>query len=186
VISENEAEDKIIQWLRNDSVRLQALKVAAELNLPQAYLAAGFVRNLVWDNLYRAGELTPLNDIDLIYFNADNIEPDFDRECETKLKAIIDLPWSVKNQARMHVRNKDMPYASTADAISYWTETETAVAARYNLTTEQIEIVSSFGVACLFGATITLNPKRPKVDDFYQRIENKNWLTQWPELKVVT
>ncbi|MEK4648003.1 nucleotidyltransferase family protein [Exiguobacterium sp. FSL W8-0210] len=39
----------------------------------------------------------------------------------------MDLPWSVKNQARMHTINELPPYTSAQDAISKFPETVTAI-----------------------------------------------------------
>ena len=59
----------IQQWLVNDSQRMQALHIAGSCNLPDWCLAAGFVRNLVWDQLHGYPQPTPLNDFDFIYFS---------------------------------------------------------------------------------------------------------------------
>lgn len=123
-------ETQVINMLRQDGARMDALKCASMLGLNDWCLAAGFIRNLVWDNLHGYGQSTPLNDIDLIYYDVENCDAIFDREYEEKLKTMSYLPWSVKNQARMHIRNKDKPYMSTRDALSYWPELETAVGAR--------------------------------------------------------
>jgi hypothetical protein len=61
--------DKIIQLIKRDKLRLDALESVFLLNLPQCYLAAGFVRNLVWDYLHNKDSSTPLNDFDVIYFD---------------------------------------------------------------------------------------------------------------------
>ena len=37
------------------------------------------------------------------------------------------IPWSVKNQARMHIANNIPPYSSAVDAISKFPETATAL-----------------------------------------------------------
>lgn len=47
---------------------------------------------------------------------------------EMQLKQLIpDVPWSVKNQARMHTVNNIPPYLSSVDAISKFPETATAL-----------------------------------------------------------
>lgn len=135
---------------------------------------------MVWDKLHNFEVSTRLDDIDLIYF-----DPDFiflERELEYQLKEMLNLPWSVKNQARMHTRNGDKPYHSTYDAMSYWVEVETAVGAKINQ--GEIEIIAPLGVKNLFSNSITINPKRPKIDDFYSRLSTKKWLEKWPNLKV--
>ena len=77
----------------------------------------------------------------------------------------------------------DNPYSSTCDAMSYWVEIETAVGVRLTKK-DEIEMVVPFGVESLFESTITLNTKRAKPQDFYERIENKQWLSIWPNLEV--
>ncbi|MDG1438925.1 MAG: nucleotidyltransferase family protein, partial [Emcibacteraceae bacterium] len=174
---------KVIEWIEKDVYRMEALKVAATLSLPDWCLAGGFVRNMVWDQLHKINQPTPLNDIDLIYFDPDNIDPDNDVRFENHLREICDLPWSVKNQARMHIRNDDPPYTSTCDAMSYWVEVETAIGAKLSKS-GNIEIITSFGLSTLFDKNITINQKRMKPDEFHARILSKNWLKIWPGLKV--
>jgi len=178
-------EAVIKHWVENDPVRMEALTIAAAQELPGWCLAAGFVRNLVWDKLHDFSLSTPLNDIDLIYFDQQDMSDSRDREIEGELRAASKLPWSVKNQARMHERNRDRPYTSTEDAISFWVEVETAVGASLADDGEVI-IVAPFGVKPLFELSITLNPKRPKRTDFEARIYNKQWLQTWPRLVVNT
>lgn len=173
----------IKKWLMSDPNRMEALTIAAELKLPGWCLAAGFVRNLVWDKLHDFSSNTALNDIDLIYFDPDDISDSRDYEIEQCLKEVSTFPWSVKNQARMHERNRDCPYTSTEDAMSFWVEVETAVGAALDDDGDVI-LVAPFGVKTLFGYTITLNPKRPKRMDFEARICAKRWLQTWPRLVV--
>lgn len=173
----------IKQWIAEDSARMRALSAAASLNLPDWCLAAGFVRNLVWDKVHGFPSLTTLNDIDLIYFDPIDSSEKRDRQLEQQLISLLDSPWSVKNQARMHRRNGDKPYTSTADAMSYWVEVETAVGAALN-DSGDIVLVSPFGVDPLFDFTVTINPKRPKPQDFNERMTTKRWLEIWPRLVV--
>lgn len=175
---------RIIHWLERDSYRMDALEVASRLGLKDWCLAAGFVRNLVWDRLHGYSQSTPLNDIDLIYFDPEHPEEEFDREHEAQLHRNSRHPWSVKNQARMHLRNEDAPYVSTSDAMSYWVEVETAVGAR--LTAEgSISLVAPFGLEALFSGTVTLNRQRPKLEAFQTRVNSKKWLALWPCLKLI-
>ncbi|GHD67493.1 nucleotidyltransferase family protein [Jeongeupia chitinilytica] len=175
---------QLAAWLRADAQRLAALQAAASLNLPDWCLAAGFVRNLVWDRLHDHPVATPLADIDLIYWNPDCLDPDTDAVLEQRLRRMLPLPWSVKNQARMHVRNGDAPYQSSCDAMSYWVERETAVGAWLRPDGE-LRLLAPFGLAPLQNLNITLNAKRPKPEAFAARIATKRWLAIWPRLRVV-
>ena len=171
-------------WLIQDEGRSTAIALAADLGLKDWCLAAGFVRNLVWDKLHGYEEATPLNDIDLIYYDKSYCSEIIDRTIEKKLKEKTDLPWSVKNQARMHMRNDDAPYHSTSDAMSYWVEVETAVGVRL-AANGLFELVAPFGIESLFEYTVTINDKRRKYDDFIIRIQSKRWLQHWPMLKII-
>ena len=42
---------QIIQPIKQDKLRTDALNFVQQLDLPQCYLAAGFVSNMVWDSL---------------------------------------------------------------------------------------------------------------------------------------
>ncbi|WP_145519419.1 nucleotidyltransferase family protein [Yersinia mollaretii] len=182
-------QQQIIQWLNADSYRMQALSIARELGLNQWCLAAGFVRNLVWDQLHGHSSPTPLNDIDLVYFDEQNISKQHDLQLEAQLQQHSSsqhppFPWSVKNQARMHLRSGRRPYSSTEDAISYWVEVETAIGARLKENGD-IELVAPLGLDALFTRTITLNAKNGDIDTYHQRINSKGWQQHWPELRLV-
>lgn len=174
----------IAAWLRADPVRHSALEQAASLALPDWCVAAGFVRNLVWDKLHGYSRATPLADVDLIYFDPTDASASRDALLQEALNAESALNWSVKNQARMHHRNGDAPYTSTEDAMRHWVEIETAVGARLSRARE-IEVLAPFGLGALAALTVTLNPARPKPADFAARLTQKKWLETWPELRVV-
>ncbi|MEZ9586062.1 nitrate reductase [Vibrio cyclitrophicus] len=173
--------NSIVTLIKQDPLRMQILDCVAQLGLPQCYVAAGFVRNLVWDHLHCHASPTPLNDIDVIYFDTIDTSYESDLRYEALLKQRLpELNWQVRNQACMHTRNGDEPYQSSLDAMSYWPEKETAVALKQSLTGD-IECISSFGLESLFDLQITPNPKRNR-DIFDQRVQSKNWLTHWSKL----
>ena len=175
----------IRQWLSEDRERMAMLELAAGQGLSDWCLAAGFVRNLVWDRLHGYRPATALNDIDLIHFDREDMSKARDRRIEQDLARRTGLPWSVKNQARMHERNHDAPYASTRDAMSYWVEIETAVGAALD-EDGAVVLISAFGLDPLFDLTITLNDTRPKPEAFEKRVRGKRWLQFWPKLVVNT
>lgn len=175
---------RIVTWLSADPVRYGLLAALADLNLPDAWLAAGFVRNLVWDRLHGHAEPTPLADLDVIYFDAADCRPERDREIEALLAAQAPgWPWSVKNQARMHLRNGDRPYRHCRDAMAHWPEVETALAARLT-PAGAIEVISPFAQSGLFALHLTPNPWRPRPEAFRQRVATKGWLGRWPRLRI--
>ncbi|WP_261884345.1 nucleotidyltransferase family protein [Vibrio pelagius] len=176
--------DKIVHLLKQDPMRVEALHCVKRLELPQCYIAAGFLRNLVWDALHNKTKPTPLNDIDVVYFDDDEMDPNACFKHEAWLNTQMpQFDWQVRNQALMHHRNNDQPYKSTLDAMSYWPEKETAVGVRVTANSDY-ECVSAFGFESLFNGHISYNRKRPR-SLFEQRVYAKNWLVLWPSLKVV-
>lgn len=177
-------QQQIIQWLQQDSERMAALRTARRLGLNDWCLGAGFVRNLVWDQLHGYATPTPLNDIDVIHYDPQRPEAERDQMLERRLQEWMPQPWSVKNQARMHLRSGRAPYLNSGDAISFWTERETAVGARLNAD-DSITLVAPFGLDGLFADTITFNTKNGDLNAYEQRVTAKGWLQHWPRLRQI-
>ena len=107
---------------------MDILRSAQSLNLPDWWVCAGFVRSKIWDVLHEFKERTPLPDIDVIYFDESNTDEEIEKSYESILKQRQPtIPWSVKNQARMHTVNNDFPYSSSTEAIAKFPETATAL-----------------------------------------------------------
>ncbi len=172
--------------IRADAYRMRALRAVKSLGLPDCWVAAGFVRDAVWDRLHGYEPAEPRGDIDVVWFDPENLAIDHDIALEERLNSECPGPtWSVKNQARMHLRNGDQPYACVADAMIHWPETATAVAARLNHL-HRIEICAPMGLEDLF--LLQLVPtadfavrKRAVFDD---RIASKRWLERYPLLRL--
>src|SRR3954470_5728618 len=122
-----------IEHLLEAQAGLHALLLHVEsLGLPDSWIGAGFIRNTVWDVLHgREIDVSRLNDVDVIFFDPGDIRRERESDLEQCLReSAPDTIWSMKNQARMHLRNGDAPYRNTFDAVAHWSETATAVGAR--------------------------------------------------------
>jgi hypothetical protein len=162
---------------------MSALTCLSSLNLPHSFIAAGFVRNLVWDYLHEKAKPTPLNDVDVIYFDNNETNIDEYKEYQKVLHSKLpELTWQVRNQALMHSKHGDKPYHCSIDAMRYWPEKETAIAIRM-LETGELECISAFELNSLFNLQLSHNPQRDKAI-FNQRIKSKGWLKQWPLLTI--
>ncbi len=163
---------------------IDILRLVEALDLPDCWIGAGFVRNAIWDVLHDRPWSPSYSDIDVVYFDADNLSSDQDIRIETKLRASMpDTPWSVKNQARMHHANGDPPYADTADALRHWPETCTAVA--LHSVAAHIELLAPFGVSDL--VTLAVNPTPAfahKIGVYRARVAQKQWAQRWPNLRI--
>ncbi|WP_372052991.1 nucleotidyltransferase family protein (plasmid) [Tistrella mobilis] len=180
-------ERRLITIVTASPAHLSILGEVAACGLPDCWVAAGFVRDLVWDHLHgRAPEL-PRNDIDVIWFDAARPDSAQDKALEAQLSAIRpDVRWSVDNQARMHLRNDDPPYASAVDAMRHWPETATAVAVQL-AAGGQLRVAAPHGLEDLFAIIARPTPgfmtgARHAVH--LQRVKDKGWRDRWPLLRI--
>lgn len=171
--------------LRADPQRMACLQAAAELNLPDWALGAGFIRNLIWDHLHHKAEPTPLNDIDLIYLDKSDPQGLAETAHEAWLaKRLPDQQWEVRNQARMHTRQLVAPFASSLEALSHWVEVPTCIGVRLNQDGE-CEWLAPYGFAINWSLQVSANPRcRQDKQIFTQRIKEKRWQAIWPDLQV--
>lgn len=84
----------------------------------------------------------------------------------------------------MHLRNEDIPYRDTADAIAHWPETATAIAAR--TVHGKVEIMAPYGVEDLLNLIVKPTPAfRRKMQVYHTRQAKKNWSAHWPQLTII-
>lgn len=204
-MSSSQYHQRVFHLIEGDAFRMECLQALQQLALPQGYIGAGFLRNAIWDDLHGKKTSTPLNDVDVIYFNAHASAPGFvsnishtsipsdsvNREREQdlyyqeQLNALLPgVNWQVKNQARMHVLHDHAPYKNCEDAISYWIERETCVAIALS-NVNQFDILAPFDLEHNFKGQISINPKFPRYEIFNKRVAEKKWCGIWPQLKVV-
>ncbi len=176
----------VISTIAEDPARMRVLEIVRDLELPDCWIGGGFVRSPVWDRLSGRAPAFPDGDIDVLWFDPARSDSAIDAQLEEHLSALDpSLDWSVKNQARMHLRNGDTPYASTADAMRYWVETATAVAVR--LAGDEIEALAPLGFDDLFSMTLRPTPAFAgvKCAVFHKRRQLKRWQERWPRLILV-
>lgn len=177
---------RIQTLIKADLQRLQILKQVRDLGLPDCWVAAGFVRSAVWDHLHQRTHSPLPPDIDVIWFDRQQATAERDAELETRLQGDDDsVTWSVKNQARMHLRNGDAPYASATEAMMHWPETATAVAVRLD-EHDCIDVAAPLGLDDLFALIVRPSERfrSEKLQLYRQRLHEKNWLARWPKLKI--
>ncbi|MCR8644830.1 nucleotidyltransferase family protein [Paenibacillus sp. N1-5-1-14] len=181
-------EQDIVQLITDDSWMMDILKAARTLELPDWWVCAGFVRSKVWDVLHGFEERTPMQDVDVIYYDPKSLDEAVEKEFEQKLIRIMpDVPWSVKNEARMHVINNIPPYASSVDAISKFPETVTALGLSIN-EQDQVILTAPCGIEDLLNLVLRPTPyfeqTIERMDIYKERIHKKNWISYWPKVTM--
>jgi hypothetical protein len=181
-------EEDIIQLVREDSWMMDLLKTAQSLQLPDWWICAGFVRSKLWDVIHGFSERTPLPDIDLIYFDSTLIDEAVEKELENCLKLTHPhIPWSVKNEARMHIANNLPPYSSSVDAISKFPETATALGLKLD-ENNQILLAAPCGIHDVIHLelkpTAYFAASLERIEIYKTRLVKKNWQSIWPEISI--
>lgn len=175
-------EHRLMQYVYEHDGLMNDLRLVRELALPDCYIAAGYVRNYVWDRLHGYEDRAKHDDIDVVYYDADELSEERDIALERELiRRTGNEKWSVKNQVRMHIRNRELPYLSVEDALSRWPETVTAVGVRLN-ENDELVICSPYGLNDLFGMMVRRSPLFADQAYFEDRVRRKGWLTLWPLL----
>ena len=185
--NEMETADEIGAFVERQADMMRLLRAVNDLALPDCWIGAGFIRNAVWDALHgREPNCALLNDVDVVFFDRVDASAARDEAIEAKLTAQCPkMPWSVRNQARMHLRNNEPAYPDTAGAIARWPETATAIAAR--LSRGRVEILAPHSVDDLVRLIVRPTPAFiPRQEEFADRLSSKNWQARWPRLKIIT
>lgn len=181
-------EADIKRMIEEDDWMMNILYIVKSLQLPDWWICAGFVRSKIWDILHEYQERTPLPDIDVIYYDPTDISERKEKELERQLK-IYDptVPWSVKNQARMHHVNCVPPYRSSIDAISKFPETATALGVALDHE-DHLMIAAPSGIHDVIHLEVRPTAYCKKTDErmqvYKKRVLNKDWTKKWPKIKI--
>ena len=176
----------IARIIAQDPVGMKQLPAARALALPDWCIAAGFVRNRVWDHLHGISPPREPPDIDVLYYDAADLSKEREVEYEKRLDALLPGPlWQVRTQARMHVW-KDVPqHRDTADSMTYWLETVTAVGVRLEAD-DSLTVIAPLGVDDL--VNMHCRPTafgRMRQHEYEARIAAKRWRELWPKVRFI-
>jgi len=184
---ELELQQRLELIVRASPWLLETLETIRSLGLPDWYLAAGAIRNTVWDALHDSISLRPQSDLDVIYFDP----ADAPNEAEDILRATLpEYIWEVTNQATVHrwqsmATGRDIAaYPSIAASMASWPETATAVGVRVNHR-GAMEFVAPHGLGDLFALTLRPSPAASDPRAYTSRLSKKSWKLRWPRLIVV-
>ncbi|MBG9211266.1 nucleotidyltransferase family protein [Mammaliicoccus sciuri] len=175
----------IYDLIKSDADMIYILEVVESLNLNDSWVSAGFIRNKIWDTIHGYTDKTPYNDVDVIFYNADCLDESIEKRYEEQLRDIdSSIPWSVKNQARMHLKNDFNQYIDSKDAVDHYPEAPTAICAR--IKNGKLEVHYNYSVLDLFNGIVSptqyFNLESGRYDVYLDRINRKQWHKQWPNL----
>jgi hypothetical protein len=170
---------------------MRALSAAREVDAPDWLISAGAVRTAVWDFLHGFASPSRLPDVDLGFFDPDDLSPARDAAVERALReAAPELPWEAKNQAAVHLwypRRFGIavePFGCTADAVATFPETATCVGLHLDAR-DRLTVVAPYGVGDLLALVVRHNPLRAPAEVYEQRLTAKRIAERWPRVTVL-
>lgn len=184
--------DELGELVEASAWLLSVLGHVGAVNAPDAWIGAGVIRDLVWDQRFGRGfDPSKVRDVDVPYFDLADLSPRRDRAVEEALQERDrTVPWDAKNQAAVHLWYPDRfgvtvdPLGSVADAVATWPETATCVAIRLS-TGGELEILAPYGLDDLLDGVWRPNPKRVTEREARRRLLRKDPARRWPAVHVV-
>ncbi|MFS8972577.1 nucleotidyltransferase family protein [Streptococcus mitis] len=179
-------EQEILEAFRENPDMMAILTIIRNLALKDSWLAAGSVRNFIWNLLSDKSPFDRETDVDVIFF-----DPDFSYEetlgIERKLKENFpQYQWELKNQVYMYLHSPHtVPYTSSRDAMSKYPERCTAVGLCLN-EESAFELFTPYGLEDILNFQVRPTPHFLENEDrmklYQKRLSKKNWQKKWKNL----
>jgi hypothetical protein len=183
--------NQLILRLRQEPWLMRALQVVEACGLPDAWIGAGVLRDVVWGRLNGGFDPSTVHDIDVAFFDPTDLSRRRDQGAEQRLHALAhDLSWEATNQAAVHTWYHHHfggapveALTSVHDAVATWPETATAVAVRN--TPEGFDVCAPHGLADLLAGVWRRNPTRVTIAASRARFARQRPAERWPSIMVL-
>jgi hypothetical protein len=190
---EESMTEKLVSLIRSSSWLVGVLEAVRAEAVPQAWVGAGALRDLVWGELYGSG-FSPreVRDVDVPFFDVHDLSrANDDRVTDRLLRRLPEVPWEAKNQAAVHTWYPGKfgtpavePLISIEDAVGTWPETATAVVVRLSAD-DVIDVCAPLGTDDLLNGIWRRNPRRASLEQSLARLRRHAPQTRWPRVTVV-
>ncbi len=181
---------ELMDRLRREPWLLRALDATAASGLPDAWVGAGVIRDVVWGQLCRGFDPGDVADIDVAYFDPDDLSRARDLAAQETLAENASLPWEATNQAAVHtwyhLHFGGPPVgalSSVHDAVATWPETATCVAIRK--APGGFEVCAPHGLGDLLAGIWRANPVRVTPAISWARLARHQGRRWWPAVTAV-
>ena len=179
-------ETEILDSFRENPDMMAILTIIRNLELNDSWLAAGSIRNFIWNLLSDKPAFDRETDVDVIFFDP---EVSYEETLAIENKLRKDFPqyqWELKNQVYMHQHSPHTePYVNSCDAMSKYPERCTAIGLRLQADAT-LELFAPYGLEDILNFQVSPTPHFLENDDrmklYQQRLSKKNWQVKWKNL----
>lgn len=182
---------QLIGCVRSEPWLLRALDAVAASGLPDAWIGAGVLRDVVWGQVHGGFDPAVVRDIDVAFFDAGDLSRERDQEAQELLTGLASMPWEATNQAAVHTWYQGYfggppvaAFSCVHDAVATWPETATCVAIRK--APGGFDICAPHGLADLLHRTWRRNAARVSVEQSQARLARQRVAERWPGVTVVS
>jgi len=183
---------ELIELLTAQPWFLHVARTAARVDVPDGWIGAGAVRDLVWDVKFGGGfDPRHIKDVDFVFFDARDHTRAHDAAVEAELHRLEpSVRWDAKNQAAVHEWYPQRfglhvaPLRSTLEGVATWPEYATCVAVRWN--GDALDVAAPYGLDDLLDGVYRINPVRVTVAEYERRLAAKDPARRWPAVRVQT
>ena len=179
-------KQEILDSVRENPDMMAILSVIRDLELKDSWLAAGLVRNFIWNLLSDKSPFDHETDVDVIFFDP-AISYEDTLGIERKLKENFpQYQWELKNQVYMHLHSPHTaPYTSSRDAMSKYPERCTAIGVRLHADAT-LELFAPYGLEDILKFQVSPTPhfldNEERMKLYQERLSKKNWQEKWKNL----
>ena len=181
---------QLVGLVRQSPALMAALQAVRSMDLPSWAIGAGAVRNVVWDHLHGYKQAMAMNDVDVVYYDADHTSRETEMLVQHRLcQSMPHIQWDVTNQAAVHLWYAQVfgqivtPLTSLHEGIATWPEYATCVGISLSAD-DQLQVIAPYGLDDLFAMRVSWNPARVSAVAYSERVRQKAFTERWPRVSV--
>ncbi|KAK6723277.1 hypothetical protein SNK04_002128 [Fusarium graminearum] len=187
----NDQISRFKDTVKHNKTLMVVLSRAAEMKLPNWYLAAGALTQTVWNVMTNRDPEQGIDDYDLIYFDASDLSWEAEDAVIQKGKELFkDIPVEVeiRNQARVHLWyekkfGRPCPQHHSSEAAMTAWGTNTALIGVRLRDDGEWDIFAPWGLSDMF--TLVVRPNQQIMTEETYNKKTQRWIKLWPEITIM-
>ena len=182
--------DELSTALNANPVLTSVLESWDDIALPSCWVVAGAVVQSYWNAVHEFPPLHGISDIDLIYFDPEDLSDASEARHATRVAGLFDsstIRFDVKNEARVHLWYEAKfgysiePYSTSTNAIDTFPTTAGCIGIRPE--GDALEAYASFGFSDLLN--LIVRPNKRQITRQIYAAKTARWRELWPLIDIV-